>query len=419
MLNSADKIHEHIRRGAACGIGRHPPTWALRAGVITGITLLGAGVVLAANPGATVNPAGEATGLAAVRTTDVAQLLLYVFLALFVSFLCSVAEAVLLSITPSHIAGLGEHQPKLAALLRRLRQENVDQSLAAILTLNTIAHTAGAIAAGAKATVVFGSAWFGVFSAVMTLLILFLSEIVPKTLGAVYWPQLARPTAHFLRVLIVVMRPLLRVMEYLTRWIARRHKAPEFSRQEFLAMTHLGEQVGHLKADESRIIRNLFQFESLRARDIMTPRTVIVALQQDVTVARALQSIDRTPFSRLPVYGTNLDDVTGFVLKQDLLLAQIQGGGANPVSRHRREIHSVTEEMPLSALLEFLLDRRQHIALVVDEYGGTEGLVTLEDVVETLLGLEIVDEADTTEDMQALARRLWTRRAKALGLDVD
>lgn len=350
---------------------------------------------------------------------DVVLLVLYVLLALVFSFFCSVAEAVLLSITPSYIAGLREKQPKLAKLLKRLKQDNVDQSLAAILTLNTIAHTVGAIGSGAKATVIFGSAWFGLFSAVMTLMILFLSEIIPKTLGAVHWRKLSWVTALFVRGLILILYPLIKISEGLTQLISRRKDLHVFSRDEFIAMAHIGEQAGHIDKDESRIIRNLFRFESLKAKDIMTPRTVISALQQDMTVKEALEVNPNIHFSRLPLYRTDLDDVTGFVLKNDLLLSKAQDQGEIKLEKLKREIMHVTGEMPLSDLLEFLLDHRLHIALIIDEYGGTKGIVTLEDVVETLLGMEIVDEMDKVEDMQALARQQWAKRAKALGLKVE
>lgn len=363
-----------------------------------------------------MNPQNQATEYA---HTDVVLLVLYVLLALVFSFLCSIAEAVVLSITPSYIAGKMATKPRLASLLKRLRQDNVDQSLAAILTLNTIAHTVGAIGSGAKATIVFGSAWFGLFSAIMTLMILFLSEIIPKTLGAVFWRRLAYPTAIFVRSLILVLYPLIKISEWLTRLIARRKDFHVFSREEFIAMASIGEQTGTIDREESRIIRNLFRFESLKVADIMTPRTVISALRQDTTVAEAMDAVARTPFSRLPLFGKSLDEVTGFVLKSDLLLCKARDQDDVKLETLKREILTVDEKMSLSGLLEFLLDKRQHIALVAGKYGGTQGLVTLEDVVETLLGMEIVDEMDKVEDMQALARQQWQKRARALGLKVD
>ncbi len=351
--------------------------------------------------------------------SDFVLLVAYVVLALLVSFMCSVAEAVLLSITPSFVGNLEATDPRRAALLKKLKGENIDRSLAAILTLNTIAHTAGAIGAGAKATAVFGSAWFGVFSTVMTLLILFLSEILPKTLGAVYWRSLTGITAWYVNLLIKLMYPLIVVSELLTKLIARGKTVHVFSRDEFIAMANIGQEAGHINDRESRIIRNLFRFGSLRAQDIMTPRTVVVALPETMTIAAALQTRMNPPFSRIPIYTDSLDTVTGFVLREDLLIAQTQGTGARPLSALRREILAVAGATPLSTLLELLLDKRHHIAVVIGEYGETKGVVTLEDVVETLLGIEIVDEGDRVEDMQSLARQLWRRRAKVLGLEVD
>ena len=209
---------------------------------------------------------------------DVIMLAAYILLALVFSFLCSVAEAVLLSITPSFIEGLKEHNPKRAARLNKLKNEKVDQSLSAILTLNTIAHTVGAVGAGAKATVVFGSAWFGLFSAVMTLMILFISEIVPKTIGAVYWSVLVAPTARFIQSLIMILYPVVWVSEKLTALISRKKIINNSSRDELIAMASLGVKTGQLHSKESKIIKNLLRFESLKPSDIMTPRTVIFAL---------------------------------------------------------------------------------------------------------------------------------------------
>ena len=347
---------------------------------------------------------------------DVALLIIYILLALVFSFLCSVAEAVLLSITPSYIAGLQDKKPKLAALLKQLKQDNVDQSLAAILTLNTIAHTVGAIGSGSKATVVFGSAWFGLFSAVMTLMILFLSEIIPKTIGAVYWRALAGLTARFVKGLIWALYPLIWISEALTRFISRGKNIHVFNREEFVAMASIGESTGKIDPRESRIIRNLFRLSSLTASDIMTPRTVISGLPQNITITEALNAKPSVTFSRLPIYEKDLDHITGFILRDDLLHSKARDSGDSKLQSLRRDIKTVSDTIPLSELLEFLLEQRQQIALVLDQYGGTKGLVTIEDVVETLLGVEIVDEMDRVEDMRELARRQWEKRAKALGL---
>lgn len=365
-------------------------------------------LLLVASPAAAA-PVGGADGTA---EGSVFLLVVYVTVALVFSFACSIAESVLLSITPSYIEGLREANPTRSAVLQRLRQENVDRSLAAILTLNTIAHTAGAIGAGAQAAVVFGSAWTGIFSAAMTLAILFLSEIVPKTIGTVYWRSLVPPVASFIRGLIVILYPLVVVSEWITRLIARGRESDEVNRQEFIAMAEVAEQGGHIEVHESRIFRNLFRFETLTAEDAMTPRTVLVALPQSLTVTEALAEAEQIPFSRLPVYGKDIDDVTGFVLKDEMLMYEARDQGDTPLVELRREIHTIPQDTPLSQLLESLLQDRQHIAIVSDTYGGTDGLVTLEDVVETLLGMEIVDEMDDHEDMQVLARKLAEKRAE-------
>jgi len=347
---------------------------------------------------------------------DVVLLITYILMALVFSFLCSVAEAALLSITPSYIVELRGRKPKLAVLLKKLKQDNVDQSLAAILTLNTIAHTVGAIGSGSKATVVFGSAWFGLFSALMTLMILFLSEIIPKTIGAVYWRSLAGSTAIFVQFLIWSLFPLIWISESLTRLIARGKTSYIFSREEFIAMADIGEQSGKIDKRESKIIKNLFRFDFLTSSDIMTPRTVISSLPQDMTVAETLDAKPPVTFSRLPLYQTDLDHITGFILRNDLLLFMARDRGEVIIETLKREIKTVPGNMSLSSLLEFFLEQRQHIAIVIDEYGGTKGLVTIEDVIETLVGMEIVDEMDQVEDMQALARRQWEKRAKTHSL---
>lgn len=375
--------------------------------------------VLAAAPGAALG--GPATPIvegaaAPAGTADVVLMLVYLGAAIVLSFLCSIAESALLSMTPSYIAGLKQARPRLAARLQRLRLDNIDQSLAAILTLNTIAHTAGAVGAGAKATIVFGSAWVGVFSAVATLLILFLSEIVPKTIGALHWRRLAAPTAQFVGIMIVALYPLIWVSEQVTRLLARGHTAEAFNREEFLAMAGMGEASGGIDPRESRILRNLFGMSTLRTWDVMTPRPVISALSGATTVVEALNDPGAAPFSRIPVYSQDVDDIAGFVLRDELRQADARGEGGRSIAGLARTLLTVADSMPLTGLLEFLLQKRQHIALVVGEYGDTVGLVTLEDVVETLLGDEIVDERDRVSDMQRLARKRWEERAAAHGI---
>jgi len=345
-------------------------------------------------------------------------LITYVLVALVFSFFCSVAEAVLLSVTSPYIASL-EQKKKPSGKLLRLLKDDINRPLAAILTLNTIAHTVGAAGTGAQAAVVFGSESVGIASAILTLLILIFSEIIPKTLGATYWRQLAPLLVRPIRYLVWVLFPFVWLSQSFTG-SSNASTLKGFSREEFAAMADLGAQEGQLAVKESRILKNLFRFRSSKIKNIITPRTVVFALQENITIAEFFeQQHHQTPFSRIPIYNTDRDDINGFVLKDDILLAQARDMHDSKLHEFKREIKAVSSSNSLSELFEFLLNRREHILLVVDEYGGMEGIVTLEDVVETLLGLEIVDEADKTVDMQALARTLWEKRARRIGLLTD
>ncbi|WP_019672611.1 CNNM domain-containing protein [Psychrobacter lutiphocae] len=359
----------------------------------------------------------------AVQTSSysfhVAMLIGFVALSVAVSFVCSVSEAALLTMTPSYVASISEENPKKSAMLKSVKIDNIDQSIAAILTLNTVAHTVGSIGAGAQATIVFGSQWFGVFSAVMTLIILIGSEIIPKTLGTVYWRQLSGPIAYFVKAIIFLLYPLIWVSEKITKLLTRGKKAHTFSRNEFAALASVGEQSGQIDPLESRIIRNLLAFGAIKVEDIMTPRSVIHAFDQSITVAELLANRPKLMFSRLPIYDEDLDKVTGFVLKSDILLAKANNHMDKPLESYKREITFVFSKMKLFDLLDLMLNSRIHIAITVGEYGEVKGLVTLEDVLETLLGLEIVDEVDRVEDMQALARQMMQRRAARLGMLVE
>ena len=360
-----------------------------------------------------------ADGLANPSASSVLLLILFVVIAIGISFICSLAEAALLTMTPSYIADLQETNPKKASMLRRLKIDNIDQSLAAILTLNTVAHTLGSIGAGAQATIVFGSAWFGLFSAVMTLAILFLSEIMPKTLGTVYWRQLGGMVAYFVRGIVLLLYPLILVSEKLTKLLVRGKEPQAFSRREFAALASIGEESGQIDPLESRIIRNLLAFGAIKVEDIMTPRSVMLSFEENKTVAELLVDRPKLTFSRLPIYDGDLDNITGFVLKTDMLLAKVNNAVDKPLTQFKRDITFVFSKMKLFDLLELMLKNRIHIAITVGEYGEVKGLVTLEDVFETLLGLEIVDEIDRVEDMQALARQMMDRRVERLGLKLS
>ncbi len=346
-------------------------------------------------------------------------LVFYLLLAILVSFFCSISEAVILSVRPSYVATLERKGARGAKSLKRLRG-NLDRPLAAILTANTIAHTVGAAGVGAQSAIVFGNAYVGATSAILTLLILVFSEIIPKTLGATYWRQLAPGMAPLIEGLTTLLLPFVWLSERLTRLMSRSGAtAFTFSRDEIEAMAEIGEQEGLLQAKEQKIVSNLMRLQNLSARDIMTPRSVIFSAPAKMTVQDFFSRYSTKQFSRIPIYKANPDDVTGFVLRTDLLMAQAKDEFDRPLSDFRRDFVAMLDSFSASDVFDRLMHEKSHIALLVDEYGTVQGLVTLEDVVETLIGLEITDELDTVEDMQALAYRRWRDRMTALGIDPD
>ncbi len=340
-------------------------------------------------------------------------LIFYTFLAVVISFVCSILEATLLSITPAFVAASRERSPRLAQRLKGLK-ENVEKPLSAILSLNTIANTIGAAGVGAQAALVFGSQYVGIASGILTLLILYLAEIIPKSLGANYWKKLAPFAAYLLPILVKGMFPLVWFAMLIARRLRRRERVPVTSREELSALAEIGAHSGAIENRESRLLQSMLHFSSLKVSDIMTPRTVVFAVQQNQTSSALIRSHGELPFSRIPIYGENIDDINGFVLKSDLLMAIVKGDGNRPLSAFRREIPTVPDFLSLFPLFEQLTGSREHIALVVDEYGGVEGIVTLEDVIETLLGLEIMDESDREQDMQKLALKLREQRSRQL-----
>jgi CBS domain containing-hemolysin-like protein len=342
-------------------------------------------------------------------------LFVYLGLAIGVSFLCSILEAILLSVSQSYIAMLENDDRSSGSLMRNLK-DDIDRPLSAILTLNTFAHTVGAAGVGAQAQMVFGSGYVGITSAILTLLILFISEIIPKTLGATYWKTLAPVAARIIRVLIWILYPFVVISMGITRLLSGDEDRPTFSREEFSAMADRGAQEGIIEKEESDILKNLVRFSSLRVKDIMTPRVVVVMFNEEEVVSDVFDKHDELRFSRLPVYGEKEDDITGYVLKNDLLINLAQDKDSVKLQELKRDILILPETISLQSLFEQLLENQEHIAVGVDEYGGFSGIVTMEDVVETLLGMEIVDEIDKNEDMQKLARKNWRQRARKLGI---
>jgi len=331
-------------------------------------------------------------------------LILFVVLAIGVSFLCSILEAVLLSISPSYVEASEEEKPKFAEKLRGLRAD-IERPLAAILSLNTIAHTVGATGAGAQAALVFDDAGVGVFSALLTLGILILSEIIPKTLGATYWRALAPFTVRVLPILIAIQLPLVWMSQAITKLLKPSDAQSEVSREEITALTTAGQRLGVIEEDETRVVQNLFQLPHILVSDVLTPRTMIEHVSQDATLGSVVEGRDTFTFSRLIVTGESIDDVSGFVLVRELLVAALRDEKDRTISEFTRELPRVSEKIDLDTLFDFLMERDAHIALVEDSYGGTAGLVTMEDVLETLLGSEIVDEHDKDVDLQKVARK--------------
>ena len=346
-------------------------------------------------------------------------LFLYLFIAIGVSFFCSIAEAVLLSVRPSYIAALQQNKRKSGNNLKKL-QDNLDRALAAILTANTIAHTVGAAGVGAQATVVFGNGYLGITSAILTLLILVFSEIIPKTLGATYWKQLAPVMAILILWLTKLLSPFVWMTQKLTRLLSPSDtNIFTFSRDEMIAMAHIGKEEGLLDSKEHVIIANLMKLHRMSVRDIMTPSLVIFSIPQDMSVDEFFKTHTDCPFSRIPIFTKNIDDINGYVLKNDLLIAHASKNTSQRLEEFKRDIAVVSDAMMASDLFDLFIREKSHIVLVVDEFGATQGIVTLEDVVETLIGLEIVDESDTIEDMRVVAKKLWKERMKSFGINPE
>ncbi|UNU74341.1 CNNM domain-containing protein [Moraxella nasovis] len=321
--------------------------------------------------------------------------------------------------TPSYIDTIKEEEPKTASLLEDVKVHNIEKSISSILTLNTIAHTLGSLGAGAQAVVVFGNAWFGVFSAVMTIAILIGTEIIPKTLGATYWRKFALPVAYYVKAINSALLPIVWVAEKISRLLTKGNTQSSFNRHEFIALANAGEVSGQMSELETRIIKNSLALSMINVEDIVTPRSVVTSFDENMTVGEVFANHPKLSFSRFPIFNEDLDDATGFVLKSDLLIAKANQEIDVPIKQFKRDIQFIFAKMKLFDLLDLMLKQRLHIALAVGEFGEVKGLVSLEDVLETLLGLEIVDEFDRVDDMQALARQLLDRRMNRLGAKID
>ncbi len=334
-------------------------------------------------------------------------LALYIAIAIGISFICSILEATLLSITPTYVAQLKQQSHRSAEKMAQLKQD-IDRPLASILTLNTIAHTIGAASAGAQAAVVFGSQWLGVFSAVLTFGILLLSEIVPKTLGATYWRQLAPMTVVILSWMVWWLRPFVWFSELITKRLSKGHQ-PTPMRDELSAMAILARESGEFAEGESKILDNLLKIQNVPITQVMTPRTVLFRVPAELTINHFLASYKETPFSRPLIYSQSKDNILGFAHRLELFKLQQAGAGEKQLGAVMRPIHVVLNTLSLPKAFEQIMAQRLQLALVVDEYGTVQGIVTLEDIFEYLLGEQIIDEADKTTDMQQLAFHRWEK----------
>ena len=341
----------------------------------------------------------------------------YLGIALIFSFLCSILEAALLSTTPIYINMKLKEGRKYAMQLSHFKN-NIDLPLSAILTLNTFAHTIGAAGVGSQVQEVWGNEYLTIASLILTLIILIASEIIPKTLGALYWKELSHFTVIALRIMIYSpLYPFIILTNFITRRLRKdRASDPRISKTEFRAITDSVIEDGVMDDEESQILKNLMRFQSIRVKSIMTPQVVMVAAEETTPIEIFYESHEDIPFSRIPVYAREINQITGFVLKDEIMEMIIEKKGNQPLKDITRPIPMVQEDTPIFRLFSKLIETKAHIAVAVDEYGMVSGLVTMEDLFETLIGIEIVDEMDSVEDMQVLARQNWETRAKKLGL---
>ena len=332
-------------------------------------------------------------------------LLTYLLVALFVSFVCSILEAVLLSSTSSYIESLSNKGNSNAVEILKELKSNIDKPIASILILNTFAHTMGAAGVGAQAQILFGQEMETLIAVLLTLAILYFSEIIPKTIGAVYWKKLLVPSAYLISFLIKITFPLVWISMFITNSISKgKTKESNFSRDEILAAVTMGEKEGSILSKESVLIENLFKLKNIKTKDIMTPRSVVFALKSTVSVEEAIEDDRMYIHSRIPVYGDTIDDIIGVVFNQIILEESVEERDNTLLKDIMVPVHKISENVPVSALIDQFVNRKTHLFIVEDNYGQTSGVVTLEDAIETLLGVEIVDEMDEVEDMQVFAK---------------
>ncbi len=320
-------------------------------------------------------------------------------------------EAVLLS-TPISYLRARESSGMASAKLFIAQKRDIDRPLSAILSLNTVAHTVGAAGVGAQATVVFGEAYFGVVSAVLTLLILVFTEIIPKTIGAGYCRELVPLAAYTIKAMIFITFPLVKLSAYVTRMISKNEKEKITSREEISALANIGAEEGVFVDMENQIIQNLIRLRTIRVSEIKTPRVVVTTADEEMTLTEFLEKREDLRHSRIPIYAGTVEQVTGYVFREAVFEKLAEGESGLKLKDIKRDIYVIHDTASLLGTWAELLEKKEQIALVVDEYGGMDGIVTMEDIVETLLGFEILDEKDTVMDMQKYALEKWKLRQK-------
>ena len=340
-----------------------------------------------------------------------ALLIVYMLGTLGISFLCSLLESVLMSTPLSFITMRKEQGYKPAEKFFKYKSDP-DRPLAAILSLNTIANTLGAAAVGRQATILFGSTWFGIISALTTFLVLVFSEIVPKTIGTTYWKNLMGFVTSVISFLTIIMWPLVIIVQLITKLLSRDDDEATVSRDEVTAMANIGLEEGVIDSDENKVIQNIMKLDKVQACDVMTPRIVAMTAQENMTLKNFYKNDAYLHFSRIPVYADSPEYITGYILLSDALEGLADDEFDKRLVELKRPISFFKEEDSCGHIWEELLKKHEQIALIIDEYGCFQGILTLEDIIETILGLEIIDENDQAIDMQQFARERWERRQK-------
>lgn len=333
-------------------------------------------------------------------------LVTYLLLTLILSFMCSLLEATLLSSTSSYIESLDKkgYSPKTVDLAKDVKQ-NIDKSISSILTLNTFANTMGAAGVGAQAAIIFGSNWQAVIAFILTLMVLFISEIFPKTVGAIYWRKFIVPAVYIISFMVKITYPFIFIATFITNTLQKgRKNEVNFSKDEIITIVNMSEKEGVLQAKESILIKNLFKLKNIKAKDIMTPRTVVFAFDSKTTLKEALLNDNLYVYSRIPVYNESIDDIAGVVFKQTILEKRVKKKKKTLLKDIIVPVHKVPENISVSTLFDMFIRMKMHLFIVQDEYGQTSGVVTLEDALETMLGIEIVDEMDQVADLQEFAK---------------